>query len=146
MVFSFPHKSSCRNTQNTPWTVCVYLCVWMFTKMENGQLIMTKTCLELPTIPGAGRGRQLRDEALFLPLGRTACELNFKKAGLQTSWKDPDQEGLGCWGCSIQNTLEGGCLECNWAGSWCRKPTRPCCTCFRKGSRNSAPGGQGKGL
>lgn len=49
--------------------------------MENGQLIMTKTCLELPTIPGAGRGRQLRDEALFLPLGRTACELNFKKAG-----------------------------------------------------------------
>ena len=53
--------------------VCVCVCVfyWEFlAKMESGQLILTKSSLELPTTAGGERGRQLWGEALFPPLGR----------------------------------------------------------------------------
>lgn len=64
--------------------------------MQNGQLSKAESCLELPTILGEERGRQLWEEALFPPLRGTRVGAAVEESRAEVVLKGPCPRGPAC--------------------------------------------------
>lgn len=113
-IFS-PHKSSCRDTKKTPWTVCVCVCTRVRAKNVKWQHILSESSLECPTMLGEKGGGSCGDKLCFPLWEEHRRQLHWKRAGLQASWRDPAQEFLLAEP-NPPRRLEGHCLGWSWTG------------------------------